>query len=166
MTDLPAVVRPLEFLIGTWRGEGAGAVPGGGAPDFGYAEELTFRCEGEPWLSYWTRATALDGDERVVHAEAGWWRPQPAGDDGSVEIEVVLTNAFGVAEVLLGALVPDRAGVHVDLASEVVTRTRTSVPVTADKRLYARRGDKLMYAVDLSVGEGLAPHLAAALDRG
>jgi hypothetical protein len=38
--------------------------------------------------------------------------------------------------------------------------------VTAEKRLYAVRGGKLLYAIDQATAEGgLSPHLAAALDR-
>ena len=38
--------------------------------------------------------------------------------------------------------------------------------VDKDKRLYAVRGGKLMYAMEMAaVGQPLAPHLSAALDR-
>jgi hypothetical protein len=163
--ELPEAVAPLEFLLGTWTGEGAGAVPGGGAADFPYVEELTFSCDGSPWITYTTAARNPETGS-LLHAEAGWWRPQPADADGQVEVEAVLTMPTGVVEVLIGGLVRDNADVHVELASDVVARTPSGLPVTADKRLYALRGDRLLYAVDLAVGDlPLAPHLAAALDR-
>jgi hypothetical protein len=163
-TDLPEVVRPLAFLIGTWRGEGAGAVPGGAGPDFPYAEVLTISNDGSPWLTYSTRAVdVFDGD--VLHQEHGWIRPQLAADDGTVAVEMVLALPNGIVEVLLGALVEGPSGPHLELASDVIARTPTATNVSADRRIYAVRGGKLMYAIDLATGEaGLVPHLAAALD--
>jgi hypothetical protein len=78
----------------------------------------------------------------------------------------VLTRPTGVTEVLIGRVMDGPVGEQVELASDVVARTPTAPAITADKRLYAVRGGKLMYAIDLAAGEaGLAPHLAAALDR-
>ncbi|HWB65372.1 MAG TPA: FABP family protein [Mycobacteriales bacterium] len=160
------VVAPLAFLIGTWQGTGVGAVPGGGGPDFPYAEELAFaREEGSPWLAYRTRITAPD-DGRLLYAETGWWRPQPADGDDEIAIEAVIVRPSGVSEVLLGRLTTGPAGEQIELASDVVARTPTAPAVTADHRMYAERGGKLMYAVDLAADDlPLAPHLAAALDR-
>jgi hypothetical protein len=164
--DLPDVVRPLEFLIGSWRGEGQGAVPGGAAPDFPYLEELTIRNDdGLPWLTYSTRAVHPIDRHIVLHVEHGWIRAQPADGVGKVSVEMVLVQPTGVVEVLLGELVEGPSGPHVELASDVVARTPTAPAVSADKRMYAVRGGKLMYAIDLATGEaGLVPHLAAALD--
>jgi hypothetical protein len=164
--DLPDVLRPLGFLLGTWHGSGVGAIPEGRGPDFPYDEQMTFSWDGEsPWLKYETRATEPD-DGELLHAETGWWRAQPADADGKVHIDVVLTHPTGVAEVLIGQVVTDHVGEHVDLVSDVVARTATAPAVTAESRLYALRGGKLMYAIDLAAGEStLAPHLAAALDR-
>jgi hypothetical protein len=165
-SDLPDALRPLGFLIGTWHGDGVGAVPEGRGPDFPYAEQMTFAWDGaSPWLRYDTRASdPVDG--RLLHTETGWWRAQPAAEDGTVHLDVVLTHPTGVVEVLIGQVVTDDVGEHVDLVSDVVARTATAPPVTAESRLYALRGGKLMYAIDLAAGEStLAPHLAAALDR-
>lgn len=165
MTDRVELVGPLEFLVGTWRGEGVGAVPGGGGPDYPYAEELRVYHDGSPWLAYTTRVVATD-DGRWLHSESGWWRVQPAGEDGTVGVELVVTQPTGVTEVLLGQLSVGPAGEQVELASDVVARTPTAPAVTADRRLYAVRAGKLMYAIDLAGGgSGLAPYLAAALDR-
>ncbi|HVY08689.1 MAG TPA: FABP family protein [Mycobacteriales bacterium] len=171
MTDqqpsaLPDVVRPLEFLIGRWRGEGHGAVPGGGAPDFPYDEELTItNDDGLPWLTYSTKAVHPIDRHIVLHVEHGWIRPQPADADGKITVEMVLALPNGIVEILLGELVAGPAGAHLELASDVIARTPTATQVSADKRMYAVRGGKLMYAIDLATGDaGLAPHLAAALD--
>jgi hypothetical protein len=166
VADLPEVLQPLGFLLGTWTGSGVGAIPEGHGPDFPYAEQMTFSWDGaSPWLKYETRATEPD-DGKLLHTEAGWWRAQPAAEDGTVHIDVVLTHPTGVAEVLIGQVVTDHVGEHVDLVSDVVARTATAPAVTAESRLYALRGGKLMYAIDLAAGDStLAPHLAAALDK-
>jgi hypothetical protein len=165
MAELPEALRPLEFLVGTWRGDGVGAVPGGGGPDYPYAEELRIVPDGSPWLAYTSRVVAVD-DGRWLHSESGWWRPQPATEDGSVGVELVLTRPTGVTEVLIGELVVGPVGEQIELVSDVVARTPSAPAFTADKRLYAVRGGKLMYAIELAAGDtGLAPYLAAALDR-
>jgi hypothetical protein len=158
-------LHPLGFLIGTWRGEGVGAPAVGGGPDFPYAEMLRIYDDGSPWLAYETQVVStVDG--RWIHSESGWWRDQPADEDGTIALELVLTSAAGVTEVLIGELTDGPAGRKIELTSDVVARTPTATPVTADRRLYAVRGGKLMYAIDRAAGEsGLAPHLAAALDR-
>jgi hypothetical protein len=163
---LPEVVRPLAFLVGSWRGEGQGAVPGGGAPDFPYDEELTISQDGDlPWLTYSTRAVHPVDRHIVLHIEHGWIRPQPADAEGNVAVEMVVALPNGIVEVLLGRLVEGPSGTHLELASDVIARTPTATEVSADKRMYAVRGGKLMYAIDLATGEGgLSPHLAAALD--
>jgi hypothetical protein len=100
-----------------------------------------------------------------MHTELGWWRPKPADPDGSIVVEVVLAHATGVVEVLLGELIDGPTGVRLEVASDVIARTPTAPAVAADKRMYAVRGGKLMYAIDMATGEaGLVPHLAAALD--
>ena len=164
--ELPELLRPLEFLIGRWRGEGQGAVPGGGAPDFPYLEELTIHNDDSlPWLTYDTKAVHPIERHIVLHVEHGWIRPQPAAADGTVPVEMVLAQPTGVVEVLVGEVVTGPAGDHLELASDVIARTPTARDISADKRMYAVRGGKLMYAIDLaSGGGGLSPHLAAALD--
>jgi hypothetical protein len=165
MSDHDEAVHPLGFLIGTWRGEGVGAVAGGDGPDYPYAEELRIYDDGSPWLAYSSRVVTTDGGA-WLHSESGWWRTTEPAEDGTVVVELVLTSPTGVTEVLIGQIVEGPAGESVELASDVVARTPTAPAVKADRRLYAVRGGKLMYAIDLAAGEtGLAPYLAAALDR-
>ena len=156
---------PLSFLVGTWQGQGVGAVPGGGGPDYEYSEELRFVDDGSEWLAYSTRVIAPH-DGSWLHAESGWWRAGQPESDGTVPVEVVIARAGGVTEVLVGHVVTGPAGEQIELASDVVARSPTAHAITADHRLYAVRAGKLMYAIDLAAADsGLAPHLAAALDR-
>jgi hypothetical protein len=158
-------LKPLEFLIGTWRGEGVGAVPGGGAPDYPYVEELRIFEDGSHWLAHQSTVTSVE-DGRWFNSETGWWRPQETNDDGTLGVELLLARPTGIVEILIGHLQTGPVGEQIELVSDVVARTPTAPAFTADKRLYAVRGGKLMYAIDLAAGDsGLAPHLAAALDR-
>jgi nitrobindin-like protein len=165
MAELTDALRPLEFLVGTWRGEGVGAVPGGGGPDYPYAEELRIFDDGSPGLAYASRVTSVE-DGRWLHSETGWWRAHPVDEEGRTPLELVITRPTGVTEVLIGHMVSGVVGEQIELVSDVVARTPSAPAFTADRRLYAVRGGKLMYAIDLAAGDsGLVPHLAAALDR-
>jgi len=159
VADLPELVAPFEFLLGTWRGEGVGGYPTLEA-DFQYGEEITFACYGKPVIEFHSESWSLD-DERPLARQAGFWRP--VGDE---RLEVVLSIAAGLVEVFYGGLVNGPAGVHVELTSDVIAHTETAKQVQADKRLYAVRGGKLMYAMEMAaVEQQLQPHLSAALDR-
>ena len=160
VSDLPELVQPFAWLLGTWRGEGVGGYPTL-EHDFRYGEQITFDCPGKPLLTFTSRSWSLD-DDRPLSLQTGFWRPTSATD-----VEVVLSVASGLVEVLYGTVVEGPSGVHVDLASDVIVRTASAKEVTHDKRMYAVRGGKLMYAMEMAaVGvKELHPHLSAALDR-
>ncbi len=153
--DLPDVLEPLRFLLGTWRGEGVGGYPT--IEDFRYGQELTFEFYGKPVLAYSSRSWALD-DGRPLAREAGFWRPQP--DNG---VEVVLAHPTGIVEVFLGTI----AFTKIELSTDVVARTPSAKEVSAERRLYGMVDEELMYAADMAaVGQSLQPHLSARLTRG
>ena len=166
---LPELVRPFAFLLGTWRGEGVGGYPTLEA-DFGFGEQVTFACYGKPVISFTSESWALD-DGRPLARQTGFWRPQPApagpdGEDSGPALEVVMSVAAGLVEVFYGRLVNGPAGQHVELESDLIGHTATAKQVDKDTRLYAVRGGKLMYAMEMAAaGQGLQPHLSAALDR-
>jgi len=159
--------HPLGFLVGTWRGEGVGAGLGGDGEDFPYAEMLRIYDDGSPWLAYTTQIVSVR-DGHWIHSESGWWRDQPTEDGAAIQLELALTSASGLTEILVGTLDIGKVGEQIELATDVVARTPSAPPVTAEKRLYAVRGGKLLYAIDQATASndsGLSPHLAAALDR-
>lgn len=160
MSDLPELVQPFAWLLGTWRGEGVGGYPTISA-DFRFGEEITFDCPGKPLLTFTSRSWALD-DGRPLALQSGFWRPTSPTD-----VEVVLTVASGLVEILYGRLVDGPSGVHVELESDIIARTVTAKEVSKERRMYAVRGGQLMYAQDMAgVGETeLRPHLSAALAR-
>ena len=147
-------LAPIAWLLGTWRGEGVGGYPT--MEDFRYGEEVTFRHNGKPFLSYTQRTWSLD-DGRPLHAESGYWRPQPGNG-----LEVVLAHPTGIVEVYYGTVAFSR----IELTTDLVARTTSAKEVTALKRLYGHVEGRLMYAVDMAaVGQPLQPHLSATLDR-
>lgn len=148
---------PLAFLLGTWRGEGLGGYPTLPA-DFRYGQEVTFTDYGKPALAYRSVTWRLDDPAVPMAREVGFWRPQ---DDGA--LEVVLAQPTGLVEIFYGRV----TGTQVELATDLIARTRTAKEVTAERRLYGLVEDELMYAMDLAaVGQPLQPHLSARLRRG
>jgi hypothetical protein len=153
------LVEPYAAYLGTWRGEGVGGYPTLDT-DFRYGEEIVIAEYGKPVLAFSSRSWSLD-DDRPLSRQEGFWRPTSATD-----LEVVLVIASGFAEVLYGRLVSGPAGAHVEMVTDLVARTASAKEVTAEKRMYAVRADKLMYAIDMAaLGNEMAPHLSAALDR-
>ena len=147
-------IKPLAYLLGTWRGEGHGSYPT--VPDFHYGEEMTFRHNGKPFIAYSQRSWSLD-DGRPLAAESGYFRPQP---DGTVE--VVMSNPTGNTEVYVGSF----EGRRIEMASDLIARTATAKEVTAIKRLYGMVAVELMYAIDMAaMGQPLQSHLAGTLSR-
>ena len=153
------LLEPFAAFVGTWRGEGVGGYPSIDA-DFRFGEQIVIADYGKPILTFSSRSWSLD-DGRPLARQEGFWRPTSGAD-----LEVVLVVASGLVEILYGKLVGGPAGEHVEMTTDIVARTSTAKEVTAEKRMYAVRADKLMYAIDMAaVGHDLAPHLSAALDR-
>lgn len=146
----------LDFLLGTWRGEGVGGYPTI-AQDFTYGQEISFTTYGKPVVQYASRTWRMDDPDVPMAREVGFWRPQ---DDGS--LEVLLAQPTGLVEIFYGRV----DGTRIELSTDLVARTRTAKEVTGEHRLYGLVGEELMYAMDLAaVGESLQPHLSARLRR-
>jgi hypothetical protein len=153
LSALPEALAPLEFLVGTWTGEGVGGFPT--IPDFRYGQRLEFSCYGKPVLAYSSTSWSVE-DGRPLAREVGFWRI--AGNS----VELLLAQPTGLVEVLLGTV----EGTRIQLASDVIARTGTAKEVTAERRLYGLVGADLAYAMDLAaVGVPLTPHLSATLRR-
>jgi hypothetical protein len=148
------VTEPLALLLGTWRGRGHEQYPTVEEAD--YEEEIVFEDSGKGFLLYAQRAWTV-GRERILHAEAGFWR---LGEGGGVE--VTLAHPLGLVEVSEGTVVDGRFA----LASTHVGRTASGEPVAAVARRYEVAGDILRYEIDMALDHvPLALHLAATLHR-
>jgi hypothetical protein len=160
LPDLPELLQPFGWLLGSWRGEGVGGYPTLGE-DFRYGEEMTFAALApKPVIAFESRSWSVE-DNRPLARSSGFWRPTSA-----TEVEVVLAHASGLVEILYGELVEGANGVHLALVSDVIGHSSSAKQVDKDSRLFAVRGGKLMYAMEMAIpGQGLAPHLSAALDR-
>ena len=150
--SLHPALQPLEFLLGTWRGTGAGKYPG--IEPFEYREETTFWHYGRPVLASAQKTWSPSG--APMHSEMGFWRPAPSG------IEVVMAHAFGITEILEGTI----DGRVVTLRSRSLVSTPTAKRVEAVARTLEVSGDTLTYDVGMAFGEHeLQPHLRATLER-
>ena len=146
-------VQHLAFLLGTWRGKGAGEYPT--IESFEYLEETVFGHVGKPFLTFVQRTKHLDGTP--LHTESGYLRP--AGDAGA---EFVISIPSGIMESLVGTT----SGMSLDLTSVDVVRTATAKEVTSTTRTYTVEGDTLSYRIAMAaVGQPLTHHLAATLER-
>ncbi len=147
-------------LVGRWSGFGNGAKPNTGE-EFQYAQRVSFAHDGRPFLSYESRTWLLNPDGSVLRPafrENGFLR-MGSGQD---ELELVLATAVGIVEVFTGLAGDSRW----ELATEAVGMTRSAKQVAGERRLYALRGERLMYVQELALTPGdYRPHLNASLTR-
>ena len=147
-------LRPVAFLLGTWRGEGDGEYPT--IKPFRYREEIRFWHVGKPYLAYTQRTESAD-DGRLLHGEMGYLRLK-----GTDEVELVIAQPTGYAEIQLGRLM----GTRIELRSILVGRTPTAKPVTAVTRTLWIEDDRLRYELEMAMnGVPLLRHLTATLQR-
>ncbi len=158
MPDLHPNIVPLQTLLGTWVGTGAGEYPT--IEPFAYGEEISFGHVGKPFLAYQQKTKALD-DARPLHAEAGYLRVPAAG-----RVELVLAHPTGVTEIEEGAYAVTDGVLTVELAATTIGLTASAKDVTALTRSFRLDGDTMTYTLRLgAVGQPLQHHLAATLHR-
>lgn len=145
-------LAPLEFLIGTWSGEGQGEYPT--VSPFRYRETVTFTHTGKPFAAYTQRTFASD-DGRLLHAETGYLRaPRPGW------VELVVAQPTGLVEVDEGT----SSDSSLRLRSSVVAGTGTAKEVTAVERDFDFEPGVMRYWLRMAaVGQPLTHHLQARL---
>jgi THAP4-like, heme-binding beta-barrel domain len=152
--ELHADLMPFAFLLGTWRGEGAGRYPT--VEPFRYGEEIVFEDVRDTFLLYGQRSWSLD-DGSPVHFERGFLRPGGGG-----ALELVLAHPIGVTEVAHGRL--DGTTIELATGDGDVRRTRTGLDVTGLVRRYRVQGDVLTYRLDMATERTpMSLHLEAEL---
>jgi hypothetical protein len=153
-TELNPALKPVEFLLGVWRGEGEGQYPT--ISPFRYREELRFTHNGKPFLIYTQRTEAIDTGQ-PMHGEAGYLRLVGEG-----RVEFVIAQPIGYAEISLGRV----DGQRVDVECTTVGRAPTAKPVTSISRSLWLEGDTLRYELKMGMeGSPLARHLTASFRR-
>ena len=146
----------LTFLLGTWRGEGAGSYPT--IESFAYRETLTFDHVGDAWLSYIQESWSPDGDP--LHFERGFLRPGAAAGD----VELVLAHPIGVTEVAHGRV--DGGDIRLRGEELAIGKAATGLDVRGLERRYLVDGDALSYEIDMATGTTpMTLHLSASLRR-
>ncbi|KAL9410001.1 hypothetical protein AB3S75_048258 [Citrus x aurantiifolia] len=148
-------IAPISYLLGTWRGQGSGGYPTINA--FDYGEELNFtHSGGKPVIAY-TQKTWKLGSGEPMHAESGYWRPNP---DGS--IEVVIAQSTGLVEVQKGTYNAEEKVIK--LQSELVGNASKVREVS---RVFELVNGELRYVVQMATNHltSLRPHLKAVLRK-
>ncbi|KAH7536683.1 hypothetical protein FEM48_Zijuj03G0010400 [Ziziphus jujuba var. spinosa] len=147
-------VAPLSFLLGTWRGEGEGGYPT--INSFSYAEELHFSHSGKkPVIAYSQKTWKLSSGE-PMHAESGFWLPQPDGT-----LEVVIAQSTGLVEVQKGTYNAEEK--EIKLQSELVGNASKVKEIS---RSFQLNDGKLSYVVEMATNvSSLEPHLKASLKK-
>ena len=169
-SDLHPSLVPLAWLIGRWEGAGVVGYPGIDEARFG--QEVEFRHDGRDFLHYSSQLHLLDAAGEIaapIDSESGYWRVAVAADPHAdaarapgVDVEVLLAHPTGVVEVYVGRA----TGARVDLATDVVARTRTAEEYSAARRLYGSVDGQLMWALDVAAGgHPMTSYAAAVLTR-
>ncbi|MFC0038219.1 FABP family protein [Actinomadura rayongensis] len=161
--DLHPDLKPLEFLLGTWKGAGVGDYPT--IEEFRFGQEVTFGHNGKPFLIYESRTWLIEEDGslgRPLGRETGYWRPRPNN-----EVEVTLAHPTGIVEIYVGNVAFHR----IELQTDVVARTASAKEVTAGTRMYGLLPEKdgardLGWVYEMAaMGQPLQVHLSAQLKR-
>ncbi|MEZ5185143.1 MAG: FABP family protein [Candidatus Nanopelagicales bacterium] len=167
--DLPEEVLPLSWLLGRWIGVGTGQYPT--IEDFRFGQELSFTCDGRPFIAMNSRSWILDDEGERVRpgaTEAAFFRPRPDN-----QFEALFSHPTGFAEVWHGRVtiadiqdaVITRASL--EMTTDSVMRTSSAKEYLGGQRLYGLVPDgDLAWTFDMSaMGEPLSNHLAAKLKR-
>lgn len=139
------LVEPLLGLVGTWRGDGVGSLPGG--DPFHWAERLEVGHGGTPALWFRQRTTRPDGTP--FHAEDGWVRvpPElPPDGQGHRRVELAVASPTGVLEALDGTVetaVAAPSAIVLDASSTTTSATTVAATVAATRRRWTLSGDTL-----------------------
>ncbi|XP_048746895.1 peroxynitrite isomerase THAP4-like [Ostrea edulis] len=130
--------KPLEWLIGKWKGQGKGIYPT--IQDFDFLEELEFFHVGQPMLQFSFYSVNKETN-KPLHREIGFIRIKP----GTNQIACISSHNNGVSEMAEGTV----AGQIVSLESHTIGRmTFGKDPKTVKlKRTFTLDGDTLHQVV-------------------
>ncbi|CAB4397849.1 unnamed protein product [Rhizophagus irregularis] len=154
--------HPLEFLFGTWYGQGSGRFEG--INDFIYNEEITIYPDeaGRGWLYYKQRTWNPMKNNSNFHSEMGYIRTPGMSD----KVELVLAQPTGIASIEEGRI----DGTTIMFRSTNISRSATAKPPHVVE--YTRTwmvdpiNDTMTYVFNMSTqSKQMAQHLNATLRR-
>ena len=140
-------------LVGVWRGTGKRIVDD---KEETIGQQIIIAHDGENHLSYDCRTWK---NETLINRELGFWRISPKD-----EIELIVTNSGGVAEIFYGQPLNERAW-ELESASTMATATGPA-NLGAGKRLYGLMPNNNLGWVEERMVDGeLSPKQSAELSR-
>lgn len=150
--------EPLAFLLGTWKGPGAGEYPT--IEPFHYLEEVVFAHVGKPFLSYGQKTRHRDTGE-PLHAETGYLRAVGGG-----RVEFVVVQPSGIVELHNGTVDGESIGLEVDQVHTTATAKSVAGVDRSFKVVANPDSGDLVLTYDVSmaaVGQAMTHHLHADL---
>lgn len=148
----------MERLEGVWHGEGGGSYPEMG--EFDFLENIEFKRSPKGFMVYSQSTTSLQGSP--LHQELGYMRV----DEQSGNLELLIVQPTGIAEVLVGEVMRDGEDFRFELNSNAVATSPSAKEVTRTGRYYYLENGALSYQLHMeAVGEEYQLHLEASLVR-
>nr|XP_034327369.1 THAP domain-containing protein 4 isoform X1 [Crassostrea gigas] len=165
--DVPLheAAKPLQWLLGKWKGQGKGIYPT--IKDFEYIEDLEFFHVGQPMLQFrpfgkWMgRFYSVHKDtNKILHREVGFLRIKP----GTNQVAFISSHNNGVSEMAEGTV----EGQSVGLESHTLGRMSFGKdPQTKKlKRTLTLEGDTLHQVLFMETGNvTMTEHLRATYKK-
>ena len=155
MTPSHPDLARLNFLFGTWKGQGSGRYPT--INPFEYLEEASFNPgPDKPFVTYRQRTRRV-GNGEPLHSETGYIRTTDPD-----RIELVIAQPIGIVEIHTGEI----DGSRIRFRSESVGLSPTAIEVSRVERRIEVTGDTMRYQLGMAaVGQPLQTHLEAELIR-
>jgi THAP domain-containing protein 4 len=153
-------IQILDFLEGTWKGEGRGGYPD--VTSFDYRETLVFTRRDEKTLAYEQRAQKrYDGQSEWLqsHWENGFISTLDSGDLQLVNIQIGGRN-----EVLIGTIEATDSVFRIHFVSKTLNNDPRMI---SSARTFELEGDTLRYEMEMQTTKVNQPtsHLKIALQR-
>jgi hypothetical protein len=190
--DLPIELTPFTFLLGSWSGVGVVSYPTNAeadATDIEFSQTMHFLPLPNGKLEFRSTVNTLSGnlisEERgffslsrqsnvsdagpgllpssgesaiTVREDLELWRNETGGFD----IEALIIQPTGVAELYFGAI----KGARAELATDAVLRSPNAKEYSAGMRMFGLVEGALLWAWDMAAnGHSLRSHASARLER-
>ncbi len=135
----------FELFQGVFIGKGSGNYPT--IEPFEYLETLGFVSDGRPFIRIEQKTKKTDGST-PLHQEVGYIRVL-----GESQLELVLVQPTGVAEMAQGTYVEDDTSATMEFRSIQVMSTPTAKPVTETLRTYTLTAGVLVFEFHMAAAQ-------------